>query len=298
MQVRQTEQLHKAANGIHALHPKEVAAWLVEGQVDALSHVAASAGKIAQGGEIMASAIRAGACLHYAAAGSSALMALADACELTGTYGIDPTKVKIHMAGGIPHDASMPGDVEDDVAGALSGAGSVSNGDVAITISASGSTPYAVEFAKAARQSGAATICISNTPDSPLLSDATVAICLPTPPEVIAGSTRMGAGTAQKAALNTMSTVMGVVLGHVHDGMMVNLRADNDKLRVRAIAMVVAIAEVSAVDAEKHLEESQGAVKPAIMLAAGAANLVEANALIERADGKLHAALASMTRRR
>ncbi|GAB5509385.1 MAG: N-acetylmuramic acid 6-phosphate etherase [Hyphomicrobiales bacterium] len=298
MQVRQTEQLHKAAIGIHVLHPAKVAACLIEGQADALSHVTSCADQIARGGELMASAIRAGACLHYAAAGSSALMALADACELAGTYGIDPAKVKIHMAGGIPQDASMPGDVEDDADGALSRAKNVAEGDVVITISASGSTPFALEFANTARENGASTICISNTPDSPLLRDATVAICLPTPPEVIAGSTRMGAGTAQKAALNTMSTVMGVSLGHVHDGMMVNLRADNDKLRRRATAMVVTIADVSIDDAEQFLQTSRGAVKPAIMLAAGAANLAEANDLIDQADGKLHAALATMTRRR
>lgn len=298
MQVRQTEQLHKAASGIHVLQPARVAACLIEGQAEALAHVAGCADQIAEGGEIMAAAIRAGACLHYAAAGSSALMAMADACELAGTYGIDPAKVIIHMAGGIPQDASMPGDVEDDVESARSRASKVAAGDAVITISASGSTPFALEFARIARANGAATICISNTANSPLLNDATVAICLPTPPEVIAGSTRMGAGTAQKAALNTMSTVMGVSLGHVHDGMMVNLRADNEKLRHRAIAMVAAIAKVPDADAETFLRTSQGAVKPAILLAAGAADLAEANALIERADGKLHAALATMIHRR
>jgi N-acetylmuramic acid 6-phosphate etherase len=298
MSVRQTEQLHKAASGIHVLHPAEVAACLIESQADALTHVADCAEQIARGGEIMAAAIRSDASLHYAAAGSSALMAMADACELAGTYGIDPTKVQIHMAGGIPQDASMPGDVEDDVEGARNRASKVAAGDAVIIISASGSTPFALEFAKVARSRGAATICIANTPDSPLLANATVAICLPTPPEIVAGSTRMGAGTAQKAALNTMSTVMGVALGHVHDGMMVNLRADNEKLRQRAIAMVATIAKVSDADAQTFLETSQGAVKPAVLLAAGATDLAEAAALIDRADGKLHAALATMTHRR
>lgn len=295
---RQTEQLHDAAIGLHTLSSETVATRLIQGQIDALSLANGAAPALARGGEMMADALRAGNHLHYAAAGSSALMALADACELSGTFGIDPSKVKIHMAGGIPQNASMPGLSEDDGSEALIASQHIVGGDTVILVSASGSTPFVVEFAKNALRRGASTICLSNTPHSPLLLDATVAICLPTPPEIIAGSTRLGASTAQKAALNTMSTVMGIALGHVHDGMMVNLRADNDKLRERASTMVATIADISLADAENFLETSQGAVKPAIMLAAGATDLADANALLNEGDGKLHVALAAMNQRR
>ena len=95
-----------------------------------------------------------------------------------------------------------------------------------------------------ARNAGAGTIGISNNRGAALFERVHVAVCLPTPPEVIAGSTRMGAGTAQKIALNMLSTMMAVQLGHVHDGFMVNVVADNIKLRGRARGIVMAIAGV------------------------------------------------------
>ena len=100
--------------------------------------------------------------------------------------------------------------------------------------------------------------------------------CLQTPPEVIAGSTRMGAGTAQKIALNMLSTLIGIHLGHVHDGLMVNLRADNDKLRGRAARIVCGDRRLRRAEAARAaLENGGGSVKPAILLAAGAARSAE-----------------------
>src|SRR6202000_1448998 len=99
-------------------------------------------------------------------------------------------------------------------------------GDCLIAVSASGATPYAIAAATAAKASGATVIGIANNAGSPLLELADIAICLTTPSEVVAGSTGMGAGTAQKIALNMFSTMMATRLGHVHDGYMVNLHAD------------------------------------------------------------------------
>jgi N-acetylmuramic acid 6-phosphate etherase len=118
-----------------------------------------------------------------------------------------------------------------------------------------------------------------------------VAVCLETPPEIIAGSTRMGAGTAQKAALNMISTLAGIRLGEVHDGHMVGLVADNAKLRQRSEGMVADIAGVSMQDAAAALSEAQGAVKPAVLIARGATPEVAA-ALLTKHNGILRAALA------
>ncbi|TIM60313.1 MAG: N-acetylmuramic acid 6-phosphate etherase, partial [Mesorhizobium sp.] len=112
---------------------------------------------------------------------------------------------------------------------------------------------------------------IANNKDAPLLRLADIAILLETPPELIAGSTRMGAGTAQKIALNMLSTLAAIHLGHVHDGYMVNLMADNIKLRDRAARIVAAISGRDRDDAARLLENSGGNVKTAILLAAGAA---------------------------
>ena len=132
-------------------------------------------------------------------------------------------------------------------------------GDCLIAVSASGSTPYAVGALKEAVRLGAKTIAIANNAGSPLLQLAEAPILLATPPEIIAGSTRMGAGTAQKIALNMLSTLAAIHLGHVHDGYMVNLHADNIKLRGRAARIVAAIAGCDEKAALAALEKTGGA---------------------------------------
>jgi len=165
-------------------------------------------------------------------------------------------------------------------------------GDLLIAISASGTTPYALGAMAAARVRGVRVAGIANNPATPLLEGADIAICLPTPPEVIAGSTRMGAGTAQKIALNMLSTMMATRLGHVHDGYMVNVAADNLKLRERARRIVAAIAGVGDSEAAAALKAADGSIKPAILVAAGADDASAAQALLERSHGRLRPALA------
>ncbi|ABD54274.1 N-acetylmuramic acid 6-phosphate etherase [Jannaschia sp. CCS1] len=298
MLQRQTEQLHMAAKGLDALPMTDAALILARAHRDALDAVTSCATELACAGERMADVIKSGGTLHYVAAGSSGLMAMADACELAGTFGIDLAQITIHMAGGIPTDAVMPGETEDDAEAAQRIADAINPRDAVILVSASGSTPYAVEAAQRARAIGATTICIANNAGTPLLGLANIAICLATPAEVLAGSTRMGAGTAQKAALNTMSTVMGLALGHVHDGMMVNVRADNAKLRARAVGMIAIIANVSETRAEHCLATAENEVKPAVLLAAGASDLNDAMARLSRTDGILRPALAELMGRR
>ncbi len=145
--------------------------------------------------------------------------------------------------------------------------------------------------AETARSKGARVIAIANNPGAAVFARADVAICLPTPPEIIAGSTRMGAGTAQKVALNMMSTLAAIRLGEVHDGMMVGLVADNAKLRARAAGMVSAIAACDADRAAQALRAADGAVKPAILIAQGLTPAA-ADELLQTTQGNLRAALA------
>jgi len=287
-----TERLHDLAPGLDDWPPDVIAGHLLTAQAEALAAVAHALPEIARGGGLMADTLTAGGRLIYAAVGSSGLMAMADACELAGTYGIDPDRISILMAGGLPQDAAMPGGTEDDRQEAATAAGTITADDAVILLSASGTTPYALEIARIAHARGAATIAIANNKGAPLFDGATVAIRLPTPPELIAGSTRMGAGTAQKATLNMMSTIMGVALGHIHDGMMVNLRADNAKLEHRAATMIARI--TGSPDPRAHLAAANGAVKPAILLAAGADNLDQAEALLAASGGHIRAALAAL----
>ncbi|MEJ8562571.1 N-acetylmuramic acid 6-phosphate etherase [Yoonia sp. GPGPB17] len=286
-----------AGSHIDARPTLEAAAFLLDGQSAAIDAVRYATPTLSQGAQQMASAIRAGKSLHYAAAGSSGLMALADASELRGTFGIPTEKIRIHMAGGVPVDGHMPGDTEDDGTAAGQIANEISNGDVVIVLTASGTTPYALAVAHAAQHRGATIIGIANNPGTPLLELADTPVCIPTPPEVVAGSTRLGAGTAQKAALNLMSTLMGVVLGHVYRGEMVNVIADNAKLVQRAIGMVSRITGVSADMAEAAIAQTGGRVKPAILVASGCSPK-QALTLLEQHSGQLGPCLSSLSTNR
>jgi N-acetylmuramic acid 6-phosphate etherase len=242
----------------------------------------------------MARTIRDGGTLHYVAAGSSGLMAAADAQELGGTFSIPPGQLRIHMAGGLPTGVEMPGGTEDDVAGGKAALAELRRRDTVVAVSASGSTPYTLAAVRIANELGATIVAIANNAGAPLLAEAHHPILLATPPEVLSGSTRMGAGTAQKIALNMLSTLMAIELGHVHDGMMVNLRADNMKLRDRAAAIVGKIAGVGAADANRALDAAEGHVKPAILVAAARIPMSEARALLDDTSGNLRAALARL----
>lgn len=287
-----TEQLHKAARGLDKRPLGEIAAILADGQAVAASTVSAAGPDICTGAECMAQTIARGGVLHYVAAGSSALMAAADAMELGGTFSIPPAQIRIHMAGGLPTGVEMPGNTEDETEGLQAGLAGLGPRDTVIAISASGTTPYTLAALRLAKAAGATVIGIANNADSELLTQSNVSVLLKTPPEVISGSTRMGAGTAQKIALNMLSTLMAVRLGHVHDGMMVNLTADNAKLRARARGIVETVANVDAETAEAALAQTDGRVKPAVLLAAGAASAEAAEALLDQSGGLLRPALA------
>jgi N-acetylmuramic acid 6-phosphate etherase len=293
MSLPVTEHLHPASRGLDALPGIDVLRHLLDQQAASLAAVAPALPAIEAAAHLVADAYRAGGQIVYAGAGSSALMAIADGMELAGTYGIDPARVVLLMAGGLPTDARMPGETEDDAKAGLRAADAVRAGDVVIAVTASGSTPYPVAIAKAAQVKGARVIAIANNRDAGIFAHADVAICLETPPEVIAGSTRMGAGTAQKAALNMISTRAGILLGQVHDGMMVGLRADNAKLVARATGMVAAIAGVDTAAASAALQAAGMAVKPAVLIAVGATPST-ATALLADTQHNLRAAMARL----
>lgn len=296
MAQKRTEAQHRDAEGLDIQAPEVVLKSLAEAQIEAAGAVREAIPAIATASALISECLKAGGRLVYAAAGSSGLMAVADALELPGTFGIGRDRIVILIAGGeeaFRNLAGGPEDDEDEAAAAIAGAG-VTSADCVIALSASGSTPYAVRALRDARQRGAATIAIANNGDTPLLNAADVAILLKTPPEVIAGSTRMGAGTAQKIALNMLSTMAAIHLGHVHDGYMVNLFADNAKLRDRAARIVTAITGLDRDVADRSLEQSGGAVKTAILLAAGAGSIDAAEGILEKTGQKLRPALSAI----
>lgn len=296
MQKPTTETLHKRSHGLDLEDPATIALALLEGQSEAASSVRAASTAIVQASRMAAETIRKGGALAYTAAGSSGLMALSDALELPGTFGISRDQIKVLFAGGPPWLDTFRGGPEDDEALALQdvSANNISSADCMITVSASGSTPYAVAALREAKRIGATTIAIANNEICPLLEAADTAIFLPTPPELIAGSTRMGAGTAQKIALNVMSTLMAIELGHVVDGHMVNLTVENAKLRERAAGMIATLASCSMEHALTCLDQANGSVKAAILLACGAADATTADDLLKSNNGNVRSAMAAL----
>ena len=267
----------------------------------AIESVAAACGDIRTAALRLAAIWRAGGRLIYAGAGSSGLAAAEDAAELPGTFGLDKGRIAIVLAGGTAEPFRIDAAAEDGAAAgeqAMAAFGDLAS-DAVIAVSASGSTPFTVAAAAEAHRRGAFVIAIAHRPGSPLLSGAGAPIFLESGEEALRGSTRLAAGTAQKAALGMLSSLMGFELGHVHQGQMVNLKADNAKLRERALGIVAMIASVSEAKAEAALREAGGEVKPAILIARGVGSMSEAVASLAAAEGRIdHALRLSRTARR
>ena len=279
---------------IDAVSRIEALGQMLASHAAAAKAVSGAVAEIDAAAELIASTVTGGGKLVYAAAGSSGLMALADACELPGTFGIPQGQIRIAMAGGVPADGRMPGDTEDQTTEAVAIAREMQPGDIAIVLSASGTTRYACAFAEEAGKRGSKVIGIANVPGSRLLALSDIAIAIPTDAEVVAGSTRLGAGTAQKIALNMISTQAGILLGHVHDGLMVNLNPDNIKLRTRAADIVVKIAHVTSDAATRALGQAGYDTKLAVLIASGMTK-AEASALLEQNNHRLRDCMTEMS---
>jgi N-acetylmuramic acid 6-phosphate etherase len=186
-------------------------------------------------------------------------------------------------------------DAEDDAeAGRKAAADACTSRDALIAVAASGRTPYTIAAAEQARSLGCLVIAVVNNADTPLAATADVEVLIDSGPEVISGSTRMGAGTAQKATLNLLSTLVHTRLGAVHDGFMVNVQAGNQKLVARAARIAAAIAGEPIDRAEAAMKISSGAVKPAVLLLSGAADLATAQNILSVSGGNLRLALSKL----
>lgn len=288
-----TEQPNINSEGLDILPSADVLSLLFNAQIDAANSAARSLPDIEIAAKFLSDAIDGGGNIIYTAAGSSAFMSIADGLELSGTFGISNDRIKMLIAGNTGNMTDFSNFGEDNALQAVADvtAANLTDNDCMICISASGTTPYVIAALDEAMKIGAKIIGIANNPDTPILNNSDVAIFLDTPPELIPGSTRMGAATAQKIALNMMTTLMGIHLGHVHDGYMVNVQVDNIKLHKRACTIISNISECTLSDARNYLDKSNGSVKLAIMLASGAQGIDEAKEILEGNGHKLRPSL-------
>ncbi|MFV3075761.1 N-acetylmuramic acid 6-phosphate etherase [Niveispirillum fermenti] len=231
--------------------------------------------------------------LIYAGAGSSAVLAALDGLELPGTFGFPLDRIELVLAGigdlrrGFDGAVEDAGDAGADAVRALGPTPS----DIVIGVSASGRSAFTVGALDAARHAGAQTVAIASNPDCPLLRAAGHPLFVDSGEEVIAGSTRLAAGTAQKLLLNLFSTALMVRLGHVHGNLMVNVQVNNAKLRARALDMLCRITGADAHRAAQALTDCDGALKPAALVLLRGLAPAAALAALARAGGNLRRAL-------
>jgi N-acetylmuramic acid 6-phosphate etherase len=288
-----TEEISPRFADLDLWSTRDAVLAMFEGQVEAAATVQSQIEAIAAAAEAAAARLRdPNGRLIYVGAGTSGRLAVLDGVELGPTFGWEADRVAFLLAGGnAALTASIEGAEDDADAGdAAMLALAPRSPDVVVGVAASGRTRYTVAAVAAGATAGALTIGVACNAGTPLLAGAAHPILLETGAEVVAGSTRMKAGTAQKIALNLFSTAVMIRLGRVHAGRMVSMRLSNAKLRGRAIAMVADIAEVEATAAEAALDRSGGEIKLAILIALGA-DLQTALGALEDAQGNLRTAI-------
>jgi N-acetylmuramic acid 6-phosphate etherase len=234
--------------------------------------------------------------LIYVGAGTSGRVAVQDGAELSPTFAWPPERLRFIIAGGESALIASVEGAEDDVADAVKQSDDVrlSAHDVVIAVAASGTTPFTVAALQQAGMYGIVAIGVANNPGTALLTSAKYPVLVETGRELIAGSTRMKAGTAQKVVLNLISTGIMLRLGRVFRGMMVNMQTTNTKLKLRAELMVTQIAGCDQAQAACALEQADGDIKLATLMVLGY-DKAEAEGLLASHKGNLRRVFADLT---
>lgn len=272
---------------------QEIVQSMAEGQLAAAAAVQSQVEPIARAVEDAAARLEdPSGRLIYVGAGTSGRIAMMDGVELNPTFGWGSDRVAFLLAGGPAALLSSIEGAEDDAAGGereMRGLAPTSR-DVVVGVAASGRTPYTLAAVCTAHAAGALTVGLASNSGTPLLQSVAHPIFLDTGAEIVAGSTRMKAATAQKIALNSFSTAVMVRLGRVHAGMMISMRPTNAKLRGRALQMVCALAHVDRSVAEEALAVAGEDIKLAVLIALGQSR-ERGVASLQASGGNLRAAL-------
>jgi N-acetylmuramic acid 6-phosphate etherase len=288
-----TEQSNPASEGIDALPTGQILRIINEEDRKVADAVSREIPAITRAVDTVVSALQQGGRLFYIGAGTSGRLGVLDAAECPPTFNVAPEVVQGIMAGGEKALARAAEVTEDDPAiGArdLTGRGFTAR-DVLVGIAASGRTPYVLGAIAEARRLGAATIGISCTPDSELARAVDIAITPLPGPEIVAGSTRMKAGTATKLVLNMLSTAVFIRLGYVFGNLMVNVQPKNSKLMDRARRIVARAAQVSQERAGELLAQAGNSVRTAIVMGKLGLTREEAEKRLAKAGGRISEAL-------
>ena len=291
--IANTEAADARGKGLDQKSSIEILDLIADGQERATAAARKAIPAIAAAAEDAAQRlIRSNGRLVYVGSGTPARLSVVDGTELTPTYGWPAVRMEFVISGGMGSLTKAVEGAEDDAQAAVDAIDklNLTRDDVCICVSASGSTPFALAALKAAKARGAQTIAFASNADAPMLKEADYPVFLDSGPEPVTGSTRMNAGTAQKAALNMLSTLIMIKLNHVYDNLMVDMQLTNAKLRRRAVRMIGEITGCTADDAAEALKRSGDSIKLAVLVVKG----VEPEAgrsLLQRHDGNLRLAL-------
>lgn len=294
-----TEQENPRSNRIDTLSIAETVALINDedsGVAEAVRLVLPAVGRATEG---VVERLKRGGRLIYVGTGTSGRLGVLDASECPPTYGVSPELVQGVIAGGYEACYRAVEASEDDrAAGARDLADrQVTANDAVIGIAASGRTPYTIGAVEYARALGAFTAAIACVPDSPITSAVDVAIVPVVGPEILAGSTRMKAGTAQKLVLNMISTTAMIQLGYVRGNRLSNMRARNVKLHARAVRILAAEAGLEQGDAEAALEQAGGDVATALVMTRTGQSREAARTALDAAGGVIDRAVQTLSGR-
>jgi N-acetylmuramic acid 6-phosphate etherase len=288
-----TEQQNAASAELDKLSALQIARVIHAEEAKVASIVEHALPEVARAIDAIAAALAQGGRLIYVGTGTSGRIGALDAVECPPTFGTDPKMVQYVIAGG---EKALGMAVEADEDSRALGRRDMmrkrpTKNDVVVGISASGRTPYTIAAIDYARDRGAATIALTCNPGSPLEAAAALAVVVDVGPEVLAGSTRMKAGTAQKMVVNMLSTGAMVRLGHVYGNLMVNLRTKNTKLIERGLYILQRAAGVDRDAAEKALDAAGMSVPVALVMLKAGVSKAEAVRRLKRAGGNVRKAM-------
>jgi N-acetylmuramic acid 6-phosphate etherase len=290
-----TEEENPRTAEISSLPTAEILRLMNEEDARVADAVALALPAVTKAVDVIVAQLRAGGRLFYLGTGTSGRLGVLDAAECPPTFGVAPEMIQAIIAGGYEACHRAVEASEDDAAAGARDLGErgFTKDDVLLGIAASGRTPYTVGAVAHAREMGAFTIALTCTPDSPLTSAAELSIVPLVGPEVIAGSTRLKAGTAQKLVLNMISTVTMIRLGYVSGNRMTNVQTRNVKLRARALRILMAEAGLDEPSANAALEAAQGNLPVALVMAGAKSTKVEAQKALQDSSGVVRTAIDS-----
>lgn len=289
-----TEQANPASADLDTKSALEIARIINSEDAKVAPSVERALPQIAQAIDWIAEGLASGGRLIYVGTGTSGRIGALDASECPPTFDLDPRLVQFVMAGGSKAlGAAAEGDEDSRQLGIREiSKKQPSKKDVVVGIAASGRTPFTVAAIEWARRAGAKTVAVTNNPGSPLEAAADLVIVVETGPEVVAGSTRMKAGTAEKMVLNMLSTGAMVRLGYVYGNLMVNLHQKNSKLAERAVTIVERALEVDRTQARMLLRAAGSSVPTAIVMHSAGVTRKRAETALAEAGGRVRKAIA------